>query len=116
MLHYDGEKIGERGGFTHRMGGNFHFVVSGFLLKEDGCMAVGVMEDGGRINSGWTDGFNRSKAEVVEQVNKLPLTKEEKISLLMNGIYPEELKLEGWLYSYGYPKRGEFDEYLDLVK
>jgi hypothetical protein len=115
MLAYYGEKIGERGGFIHSCGGNFFFTVTGFFLQHDGCMAVGIREEDGRVDTGWAYGFNRSPEEVVEQVNGLPLTKDQKLELLRNGIYPAGIKLESHQYYKGYPQKGMFDEYLHLV-
>jgi hypothetical protein len=116
MLAYHGEKIGERGGFIHSYGGNFYFVVTGFFLQGDGCMAVGIREEDGHVDTGWAYGFNRSKEEVVKQVNALPLTKEQRLELLQNGIYPKEIKIESHQYYKGYPRAGMFDELLHLVE
>lgn len=108
MGSYYGAKIGESA-YPQK------YTLVGFFLQHDGCMAVGV-DDEGRPQTDWTDGFNRKPEAVIEQVNSLPLTKEEKLELVRNGIFPKGIKIESHQYWKGYPRKGMFEGYEHLIK
>lgn len=93
----------------------YEYTVLGYLLQSDGVWIVGQYIHKQGLTGEWFAGFNREPEQVMEQVSRLPLTLEQKVELVEQGVFPNECPVEKHHMYIGLPRPGMFEEVKHLV-